>query len=244
LTIYGFSARLSQVKKILPLLVLAFFLIPLYPAYAKDGSDSANNRELKHENLRPIRGAIPAFHPGEDKLNIASSAAEIRDKVFKNLEVEKTKIASLAAQRRLGLEKLKNQKKAQSAIKISDTLNSINQKRTDQLTKYLANLTSILEKIQGRVNEASASGKDITPAQAEINFAQGSITNSQSAVDAQKIKDYTVSATSEAQLRVSAQTQKDALMSDLKNLEKLIRDTKQTVITAASASAALKEENK
>lgn len=170
------------------------------------------------------------INPPIEKLEkrFASKEAE----VVQRREEIKARIASKAADLKTRLEQFKDQKKAQSAERISNTLNKINKIRTDQMLKHLNLMSTILDKLEARVNQGKPDIKDPTKAKDAIASARGTIASASAAVATQAEKDYTLTATSEAKIKTEAKIMRDKLHTDLQAARKLVISAKQAVANA------------
>lgn len=149
----------------------------------------------------------------------------------------KARIASRAAELKAILATFRDQRKATAAARINDNLNKINEHRTDAFTRHLTKMSEILSKLETKVKDASGSGKDTTSAQAAIASAAASINTAKQAVDAQSLKDYTITATSEATIRHDARVQRDKLHTDLKAVHEIVVAARKALSNAIRVSA-------
>lgn len=144
----------------------------------------------------------------------------------------KEKIASRHAELKARLERFRDQKKATAAARISENLNKINDKQTDQMLKHLDKMTAILDKLEGRVERGTPDIKDPAKARVAIASASAAIASAEAAVKAQAEKDYTLTGSSEATIRAEAKAMRDKLHADLQAVRKLVIDAKQAVANA------------
>ena len=143
------------------------------------------------------------------------AATTAREKLLMQKEGKLEKNASRAAQLRTKLQTFKNKIKAKTVQRISDNLNRINKKRTDDMAGYLARMTEIQNKLSKNAPNASAS--------AAIETAKG-------VVLLQSQKDYTVSVTTESRVKTDAKTMRDQLSADLLATRKLVIAAKQALM--------------
>lgn len=151
------------------------------------------------------------------------------------LETRAANLASREAALKAKLQLFKDKIKAQRVQRISDNLNKINKLRTDQMTKHLEVLSTILTKLQTRVNDATASGS-LSQVNQLISTAQGAIDTAKAGVDAQSQKDYTITVSSESTVKTDAMTQKDALQQDLNSTHDLVVAARKAVYDAIIAA--------
>ncbi|MBI4038255.1 hypothetical protein HY387_01240 [Candidatus Daviesbacteria bacterium] len=152
-------------------------------------------------------------------------------------EAVQQKIATRAAALKLKLQAFRDQNKAKRVEKINETLAMINKKRTDHFVKFLDNAQRISNKLEDRVNEAEASGKDTTVAKAAIADAKTAIQAAKAAVLDQADNDYTIEVSSEKTVREDAKAARDSLRNDLGNLRKQVVEAKQAVAKAIQVAA-------
>lgn len=164
-----------------------------------------------------------ASYPALAKTSDSSAAATRKGK---------EKIASREAALKLKLNAFKDRTKAAIAEKVNTNLNRINQKRTEMMQRHLTNMSTILGKLEDRVNSGSPDIKDPASARAAIASARSIIATTSAAVTAQAAKDYTIVVTSESKVRADATAQRQQLHSDLLTLRKMVIDAKQAVGSA------------
>lgn len=148
------------------------------------------------------------------------------------LDELKAKIASREAALKLKLQTFKDQKKATVTARINENLNKINQNQTSQMQKYLANMSSILDRLEKRVNSNTPDIKDATLAKDAIAKSRATIASVSAALTLQSQRDYTITLTSEAKVKQDAQKVRDQLHKDLQDLRKALIDAKQSVSNA------------
>lgn len=170
-----------------------------------------------------LPGATSAKKPIEriNAANIENQIANMREK-----------LASKEAVLRARLQTFKDQKKATAAARISTNLNKINQNQTTQMQRHLDLMSTILEKLESRVNQPTPDIKDPAAAKAAIASARAVIATASTAVSTQAQKDYTVQATNENRIRIDAQAMRNKLHTDILALRKIVIDAKQTVANA------------
>lgn len=142
------------------------------------------------------------------------------------------KIASREAALKARLNNFKDKRKATIAERVNSNLNKINQNQTAQMLRHLNKMSSLLDKLEARVNSAKPDIKDPAAARAAIATARTNIATTSAAVTAQSEKDYTITVTSESRVKTDAQTQREQLHNDLQALRKQVIDAKQSVANA------------
>lgn len=198
------TATLSKLSAILILICL--LLIAAYPIYAVDSSTAATKREQAKERVAQQR-AITQDRMMDLKEKIASRQAELKAK----------------------LQTFRDQRKAQLVERINTTLSMINQKMTEQMMKHLDRMTTILNKLDDRVNKPTSDIKDPNLAKAAIADARAAIATASAAVQNQATIDYTIHVSTESAVRADAKAARDKLHADLRTVRELVIKAKQAV---------------
>lgn len=186
----------------------------------------------------PAFAQTTATRPGQIRKEAAKELVQIRkENVAERLSNLGERIASKEATLKLRINKFKDKVKAQIVERIGINLNTINDNRVDQATKFLANAARILDKLAERVSSASASGKDTTSANTAITNARSSIASASSAVASQSAKEYTLSISSESAARAEIKVTRDMFHDDWKGIRELMIIAKQSVADAIRVAA-------
>lgn len=185
------------------LVLLSLLLIAAYPVWARD-----------------------ATKPGTPKREQAKERVEVRKETLKE------RIATREAALKVKLQAFKDKRKAEIAERLNSNLNKINQNQTGQMLKHLDKMSTILNKLEARVNKGTPDIKDPKVAKAAIAQAKASIASATAAVKTQSEKDYTLQLSSESAVRKDAQKTRTELHTDLLTVRKLVIDAKQTVANA------------
>lgn len=152
--------------------------------------------------------------------------------IQQKINIRQEKVASRTATLKAKLQTFKDQKKAEIADRVNNNFNKINQNQTTQMQKNLGTMSTILDRLEARVNQGTPDIKDPVAAKAAIASAKATIATASAAVTAQTQKDYTVQVTSEAKIKTDVKTQRDKLFADLKASRKVVIDAKQSVANA------------
>lgn len=155
-----------------------------------------------------------------------------KENVKERVETRKERMASKEAALKTRLQNFKDKRKATVAEKVNTNLNAISTKRVEMMSKHLGKMTEILTKLETRVSEAGASGKDTSQATSAIAEAKTAIQKAQAALGAQAQKDYTITVTSESTVKADAKGVRDSLHTDLKATHDLVIAAKQAVANA------------
>lgn len=186
--------------------------------------------------------AQDATKPGVIRKQIIQEKTEVKKGNVENkIDLLKEKQASKTAAFKVKLETFKDKLKASAAARINTNLNMINQKQTSQMQKHLNTMTSILDRLEKRVNLGSPEIKNPASASAAIASARASIASASAAVTAQSQNDYTIQVTSESKVKTDAKLQRDKLHTDLLAVRKLVIDAKQSVGNAIRTAKSEKE---
>ncbi len=146
------------------------------------------------------------------------------------LDSSSSGIASRSAQLRLKVATFRNKTKADLLLKISDNLNTINQKRTDEMMKRLEMMTQLVGKLQNIIAQ-DPNNPALSKSQSSLEQATTAINNAKSAVSAQAELDYTINVASEAGIKADAQAARGKLFTDLRTTNEQVIQARQTLST-------------
>lgn len=211
---------LSKISTIL--IGLSLVAVSAYPAFAQQ---ILGRPDVAASNPGSLRKP-PVLNKQNPVMPVKTVNVENR------IESIKEKIASREAALKVKLQTFKDKKKAAIAERIDTLLNKINLERVIQMQKNLALMSSILDKLEARVNKPAPDIKAPEATRTAIAAARTMIASTSAAVSAQSLKDYTIVVTSESRIRVDVKTQRDKLFADLSTLRKMMVDTKQAVVNA------------
>lgn len=184
------------------------------------------NRLTTKENMR------------EERASMSATLKEERQTFLQNIQqIRQNTETQLKAQREAFQEKLATIKDTRRKIlvdQIQTKLSSASANRTNAMSENLQKLSTILENIQNRANEAKANGKDTTAVDAAVVKAQAAIQKAQTAVTAQSGKTYiiTITATSSAGLKAGVGIKTKEFRTDLTATYQLMVAAKQAVAQA------------
>jgi len=165
--------------------------------------------------------------------NASIRAARVAGKLDNLLERAASREAALKAK----LLKFKDQNKAQIVERVNTNLAKVNKNRTDMMLAHLDRMSTISSKLTDRVN--SITDKDTTSAKSQIASASAAIATAREAVASQSAKDYTISVTTETNVRKDAQATRELLHTDLRSVHQLIVAARQALAKAISETAQL-----
>ena len=222
---------------IIAFLTLTLFVTSGCSSVFAQAATSSPRPTTTGRDLMQTRRAEFATRAAERREQFASQAAQRREAIQERLVEHREEIASKTAQLRVRLEQFRDQRKADLVERINDTLNMINENRTEAMRRYLESMSKLLDELQNRVNSKIAEGKDGTAANEAIASASGAIASASAAVDAQALKDYTIIVSSESAVRVDTKAKRDKLHNDLQAVRKLAIEAKQAVANAIQIAA-------
>lgn len=204
------------------LILLSLLLIAAYPVLAENDATPA---------------AVAPREKVQDRIEARKENVKERIETRKeNMEMRianmKERVASKEAVLKARLEAFKDKRKAQIAERVNTNLNRINQNQVEQMQKHISTMTSILDKLEARVNQSTPDIKNPALAKQAIADARAAISSASSALAAQTEKDYTITVTSENKVREDAKAMRDQLHTDLKALREQVRNTKGAVSSA------------
>lgn len=197
--------------KVLSLLaVFSLVFVTTCAVYAKESTGTAATRKEKLEQKIETR----------------------KEKVAERIENIKERMATREAALKAKLQNFKDRKKASASARINDNLGRINAKQTSQMLNHLEKMSSMLDKLEARVNQGTPDIKNTAEAKVAIDSSRAFIASATSSVKAQAGKDYTIEITLESKIRQDAQKQREQLHADLKAARKIVIDAKQSVSNA------------
>lgn len=219
------SAKVSLMRKILPILLAVALLTPLYPVYAQTTG---------YTSTTPLKTATT---PGILKpLGIDSAIEKSMVKVEDRLTSLKDRIASRTAELRKKLEKFKDKAKANRVEAINNNLNTVNEKRTNQMREALKKIANVLERIKAKTAEAGSAGKDVSAINAAITNLGKEWAEADAAVKAQAEKDYSITVNSESTVKADAMIARNSLHTDLQATHTQLVEARQALAKALSTA--------
>lgn len=180
---------------------------------------------------QPVNGMESTPTSNIKKDTVRGKVEEKRLMAQERIEVKRTEIASRAAALREKLQTFRDKLKAQIVQKVSDTLNRINKKQTEQMQKHLDKMSSMVTRLEKRVNEATGSSNTAS-ASAAVSNAKSAIASASTAVAVQMANDYTINISTESAARVESKQARDRLHNDLRSVRRLVIDAKKAVSNA------------
>lgn len=207
---------------------------------------------VRTEFLNAERQAIQNFRQvtSSTRQEFLQQEAQIRQNFQNAIKAERervqNKISAYKEKLKSRLSELKNQAKAREVRNIDDALLNLNNQMVDRFTNALNQLSEVLDRIQTRIDSASSRGLNVTTVTADMTAARTAISNVSVAVQAQAAKVYEISistssivestsstSTPDIPLRNDVKTVRNALRSDLINLENQVKSARDLVHKAA-----------
>lgn len=206
-----------MVKKIFILIIFITVVISPVTINAQTATSSPQTIRDRIENLREERKQV-----------VSETRAELKEK----MEAFRAQIKTI-----------KDERKQMLTERIADKIASSNARLTDRMDRALDHLTDILSRVKVRAQDFKTQGKDTTALDAAILAAESAIATAQSAVNAQKAKEYTANIGDEPTLRNTIGQMVSGFRLDLQAVHKLVVDAKQAVQKTIMEAAKLRGED-
>ncbi len=156
------------------------------------------------------------------------TSGPVRQGIRQNIDEFRASIAAEIKTKReefkLRLRELKDAKKQKILTRIDEKIAQINKNQTSAMLKRLERMAAILDRIEDPAGSA----------------ARTAILEARAAVEAQSAKDYTITITSEAALKINAGQTVSQLQADLKAVREKVEAAKQKVVKAVQVWQSLK----
>lgn len=162
-----------------------------------------------------------------------------QNKMVENREQAKNQLMANREALRAKLQAIKNEKKQNAVLNVSDNIEKINEKATDRLSNLVGNIEKVLNNIQTRVDKAKTDGLDITSVEIEINKAKAAISEAKDAISAQSGKTYTINVTNEKTLKEVVKTVRDTFHADIKAVQEKVKAAHEAVRNSAKTLASI-----
>lgn len=190
--------------------------------------------------LAPHAFAQTATEPPQAVRDRLNTLREERQRLMNETREEgKNRMETFRAQ----IKTIRDERRQMLTERISDKTASSNARLTGRMDKALGHLREILNIVKARSVEFVAQGKDTTALDAAVISAESAIAAAQSAVDAQKEKEYTANITDELALRNTIGQMVSQFRQDIRAVHKLVVDARQAVAKAIMESAKLRGED-
>lgn len=133
------------------------------------------------------------------------------------------------------LKLIKDERKTKVVERIDDRIDSVNELRTNSLIKILQKFEDFLDRISAQADNLEKEGKNVASVRTAVTSAESAIAASRAAVEAQAGKVYTITITTEGDLRNNVGAVVVAMQSDLKNVRETVKLAHEAVRKALSA---------
>jgi hypothetical protein len=170
-------------------------------------------------------------HEPEDGMMSSSTRAQMHEETQSRIEAKRTELQAK-------LQGIRDERKKAAVERIQASANKLNERMTDHFTNVLDQIDEMLHRVESRASKAEANSLDISAVTVEIANAQGAITDTREAVEAQAGKVYAVLITgSETTLRSDAGATRQALHADLTAVRDMVKAARDATRKAAVALA-------
>jgi len=170
------------------------------------------------------------FQEKRSMLRIESK--EMREgKMAEAKEMRETKRAELKA--KLGI--VKDERKQKSVLKIEESIAKLNTNITTRLTELLNKVDDVLVKLSTRADEREVAGVDVSVVRSAIVSAESSIAAVRTSIENQIGQVYTLTVSTEANLRADVGETRKALHADLQGLKAEMKSAHESVRAVAKA---------
>ncbi len=173
----------------------------------------------------------------EAKNLIESKKEEFKNKVEAKREEVKSKVEVKKIELKERLTKIKDERKKQIVERVYSQINELNNRRLDHYSAVLEKLEKVLDRISSRTAKAEANGRDISAVKIVITEATNSIAAARAAIQNQAGKVYTPVISIESALKTDIGVIRQALRSDLANIQETVKTSQEAIRKAANALA-------
>jgi hypothetical protein len=119
---------------------------------------------------------------------------------------------------------ISNEGKRQMALRISDSINEINTRKTDQYLGLIGRIDSILQKISARMEEAGQKGANVSEIWPKVQDANRIIAEARGLVMSQAGVIYNIDGTTEEGLSPEALSARNNLYNDIGNIRTRVKE--------------------
>ncbi len=212
------------------LIILALSLGLVLPAAAQVGTSTTQGRE--REDMKPVQYASSTYR---------KEIKDAQDAFQKVVEAKRTEMENTVKTQRdelkTKLKNIKDEAKKTAVDRIDQNITALNAKMTTHYTSVIDQIAGVLSRVGSRTDKAQANGKDVTDVRTAISKANDAIAAAWAAVVVQTGKVYALNVTTDAALKTNVGAARQALQSDLKNVEDLVKAARSSVQQAATTLA-------
>ncbi|MBI2051847.1 hypothetical protein HYT33_03750 [Candidatus Roizmanbacteria bacterium] len=138
------------------------------------------------------------------------------------------------------LKEIRDKRKQAVVERIDTKMTKVNERRTSRWVEVLNKLSSIMERLQKKTDDAKTQGKDTKAAEDAIFKANDAIATAQSTVSSQAGREYVIELGEESAVRGAVGAVVNQLQQDLRATHKAVVDAKQAVMNVSGEVAKLK----
>lgn len=246
-------------KILLSLMMLGLAISPVF-VFAEESESAGNVSSISSKGIRPVvRNEIKEIRKDaqesrkevkikarediknirtENKEKILEQKNNIQD-LRKNLQEKRLEAKNAIEQKRETLKndlaKIKDQRKAQTVVKIDSNLEQINEARTNKLMDSLGKIEQVLQKVIDRIAKLESSGQDVSAIKTAIENAKTAIATGKTAIGAQSAKVYKITITEENKLKTDVSSAVKSLQGDIAMAREAVRKAHEAVKTAIAS---------
>lgn len=210
-------------------------------------TNAVEKREAIKDDLKVKREAIKTNVTEKReavKADVAAKREEVKASMEAKREEMKTNMEAKRAEMKAGMEerktalkeqltKVKDEKKKQTVLDINTRLEELNTKTLDHFSESLDKLGEVSERITSRADKAEGRGLNVATVRTAIADALKAIEASRLAIQAQAGKTYTITVTTESNLRADVEKTRKALHDDLAKVRETVKAAHDAVRRAA-----------
>lgn len=225
-------------------LTIFFSSINLCPVYAQ--TESTNSADTNSHEKATIRDSFKK-NVIEKKQNIMERREIIKDgfdDMKRDIKEMKDKREQIRDQRKeelvasreafvARLKEIKDSRKKNIVENVDKMLANINRKQTDVLLSALNKMSSILDNMRTKAQNAKDEGQNTALFDTAAQSATNTIENALLAVEEQASKTYSININSEDTLKKSVLTSKQELENDLHTVRDLVKKAKEALVEAS-----------
>lgn len=222
----------------------AIFVVLVAPALAQEANAPLRPNVVKPA---PVRQEVKDVRQNV-KQELEAKRAEVKQQIetrreeFKaNVEAKREEMKQQAETKKEELKQklqvVKDERKKQIVERLDTKVQELNQKRLDHFGNVLEKIEGVLEKIVSRTDKAEANGRDVSAVRTAIENVKTAVAAARDAIAAQAGKTYSITVTTEANLKTDVGSVRQQLVNDLKAVQYKVQAARQAAVAAAQALA-------
>ncbi len=169
------------------------------------------------------------------KASVTAKREDFEQKLEQARETVKTNIEAKRTELKKKLEVVKSDAKKQAVERVDKEFERINTKQVENFNKVLVRLDEVLKKVVSRTDKAEASGKSVSGVRGTIASAETAIAGAREKVVLQAGKSYTITVTTEGELRIAVEDARQALKGDLVAVQASMKGAQEALKSAVTA---------